>query len=112
MDIKKNFFTGRVVRYWYRLPWEVVESLSPEVVKKRVEVALRGRLGLVVGLYDPSGLSNPDVSMILKPFCVQLKLPLLVFRNTSKPVVDIYLVLFIWLLKSKQKLMHKYYPFC
>lgn len=71
MDIRKNFFTGRVVRYWYRLPREVVESQSPKVFMKRVRAALRGhRLGLVVGLGDISGLSNPDVFLILKPFCM------------------------------------------
>ena len=41
LDIRKNFFTERLVKYWNRLPREVVESPSLEVLKKHVNMALR-----------------------------------------------------------------------
>jgi len=48
LDTRKNFFTEGVVRHWNRLPREVVKSPSLEVFEKRVYVALRGLVGIVV----------------------------------------------------------------
>jgi len=40
LDIRKNFFTKRFSKHWNRLPREVVESPSLEVLKRPVDIAL------------------------------------------------------------------------
>ncbi|KFW11733.1 hypothetical protein N327_01982, partial [Fulmarus glacialis] len=40
LDIRKKFFTMRVVKHWNRLPREVVDTPSLETLKGRLDGAL------------------------------------------------------------------------
>ena len=40
LDIRRKFFTHRLVTHWNRLPKEVVDALSMEAFKARLDVAL------------------------------------------------------------------------
>lgn len=41
LDMSKNFFSGRAVMHWHRLPWEMVGSLFLGMSMNHGDVALR-----------------------------------------------------------------------
>ena len=73
LDIRKKFFTQRVVTHWNRLSKEVVDAPSPEAFKARLDVALGSLVWWLVTLHIAGGwnlmitvvLFNPGHSMIL-----------------------------------------------
>ena len=44
LDIRKHFFTKKVVKHWNRLPREVVDAPSLSVFKRHLDIALNNML--------------------------------------------------------------------
>jgi len=73
LDIKKKFFTQRVVTHWNRLPKEAVDAPSLKAFKARLDVALGSLVCWLATLHTAGGwnwmvivvLFNPGHSMIL-----------------------------------------------
>jgi len=56
LDIRKTFFTGRVVKHWHRLPREMVDAPSLETFKVRLDGALSNLIELKMSLLTAEGL--------------------------------------------------------
>ena len=59
MDIRRKFFTQRVVTHWNRLPKEAVDAPSLEAFKARLDVALGSLVCWLATLHVAGGL-KPD----------------------------------------------------
>ena len=60
LDIRRKFFTQRVVMHWNRLPKEVVDAPSLEAFKARLDVALGSLVCWLVTLHIAGGLKLDD----------------------------------------------------
>ena len=60
LDIRREFFTQRVVRHWNGLPKEVVDAPSLEAFKIRLDVALDHLVWWLATLHTAGGLKLDD----------------------------------------------------
>ena len=67
LDIRRQFFTQRVVTHWNRLPKEVVDAPSLEAFKTRLEVALGSLVWWLVMLSTAVVLKLDDHCGLLQP---------------------------------------------
>ena len=58
MDIKRKFFTQRVVMHWNGLPSESVDAPSLEAFKARLDVALGSLVWWLVTLHIAGGVET------------------------------------------------------
>ena len=61
LNIRKKFFTQRVVTHWNRLPKEVVDAPSLEAFKARLDVALGSLVWWLVTLHITGGLKLDEL---------------------------------------------------
>ena len=60
LDIRRKFFTQRVVKHWNRLPKEVVFAPSLEAFQARLDVALGSLVWWLATLHMAGGLKRDD----------------------------------------------------
>jgi len=61
LDIRKKFFTMRVVKHWSRLPREVVDAPTLKVFKARLDGVLSNLVWWKMSLLMTGGLELDDL---------------------------------------------------
>jgi len=67
LDIRRKFFTQRVVTHWNRLPKEAVDAPSPVAFKARLDVALGSLVWWLDALHIAGGLKLDDLCGPFQP---------------------------------------------
>ena len=67
MNIRRKFFTQRVVMHWNRLPKEVVDAPSLEAFKARLDVALGSLVWWLAMLRIAGGWNEKSVVVLFNP---------------------------------------------
>ena len=67
LDIRKKFFTQRVVTHWNRLPKEAVDAPSLEAFKARPDVALGSLVWWLATLHIAGGWNWMIIVVLLNP---------------------------------------------
>jgi len=67
LDIRRKFFTQRVVMHWNRLPKEAVDAPSLQAFKARLDVALGSLVCWLVTLHIAGGWNERSIVVLLNP---------------------------------------------
>ena len=67
LDVRRKFFTQRVVKHWNRLPKKVVDASSIEAFKARLDVALGSLVCWLVTLHTAGGWNWMSIVVLLNP---------------------------------------------
>ena len=67
MDIRRKFFTRRVVAHWNRLPKEAVDAPSLEAFKARLDVALGSLVWWLATLHIAGGWHRMVIVVLFNP---------------------------------------------
>jgi len=68
LDMRRKFFTQRVVTHWNRLPKEGVYAPTLEAFKARLDVALGSLVCWLVTLHVAGGLELDGHRVLFRPF--------------------------------------------